>query len=195
MTEDKLLMPERRGRYSITNLGAICFARKLSDFPSLAGKAFRLVKYVGADRSVVEKEFFLDQGYVVDFDGVVRLIRALLPSREKIGGAYRREDVVCPEGMVRELVLNAFAHRDFRISGAGPALEIFQNRMEISNPGLPTVEISRMIDSPPQSLNEGLASFMRRMHRSKESEGGTGSGMAEVVAAAEAALCRHWNSE
>lgn len=49
MVLDKLLVKEINGLYSITNLGAICFAEKLSNFPSLARRAFRIVRY--ADES------------------------------------------------------------------------------------------------------------------------------------------------
>lgn len=42
-------------------------------------------------------------------------------------------------------------------------VEIFDDRMEINNPGVPLVDPSRMLDSPPRSRNERLASLMRRM--------------------------------
>ena len=56
-------------------------------------------------------------------------------------------------------------------------VEIFDDRMEITNPGVPLVETSRMLDSPPRSRNEGLASLMRRMGICEE----RGSGVDKVV--------------
>jgi ATP-dependent DNA helicase RecG len=60
-------------------------------------------------------------------------------------------------------VANALIHQDFSVTGTGPMVEVFANRMEITNPGLPLVSTQRFLDSPPRSRNEQLASFMRRV--------------------------------
>ena len=183
MVQDQLLIKEINGLYSITNLGAICFAQNLSHFDSLARKALRIVKYVGNNRLQTEKEFLCDQGYAVDFEGTIRLIKALLPSHEIIGDALRKEVNMYPDIIIRELVPNALIHQDFRIPGTGPMLEIFDNRIEIFNPGHPLVDTARFIDCPPRSRNEALASLMRRMYICEE----RGSGIDKVVDATEKA--------
>ena len=60
-------------------------------------------------------------------------------------------------------------------------VEIFDDRMEITNPGVPLVDASRILDSPPRSRNERLASLMRRMGICEE----RGSGVDKVVFQAE----------
>lgn len=45
-------------------------------------------------------------------------------------------------------------HQDLSISGTGPVVEIFDNRIEITNAGIPLVNIDRIIDNPPKSRNE-----------------------------------------
>ena len=45
-----------------------------------------------------------------------------------------------PEPAVRELVANALIHQDFSVTGAGPMIEIFDGRVEITNPGEPLVD-------------------------------------------------------
>ena len=75
------------------------------------------------------------------------------------------------------LVANALLHQDFFITGAGPMIEIFNDRMEIHNPGIPLVNTERFLDSPPRSRNEALASFMRRIGVCEE----RGSGIDKVV--------------
>lgn len=47
-------------------------------------------------------------------------------------------------------------------------IEIFSDRMEITNPGLPLIKTDRFLDSLPRSRNEALASFMRRVHICEE---------------------------
>ena len=62
-------------------------------------------------------------------------------------------------------------------------MELFRNRIEITNPGAPLVEPERFIDFPPRSRNEALASLMRRMGLCEEQ----GTGIDKVVAAVEEA--------
>ncbi|MFZ1574862.1 MAG: ATP-binding protein [Chromatiaceae bacterium] len=60
-------------------------------------------------------------------------------------------------------------------------VEIFADRIEITNPGLPLVQTHRFLDSPPRSRNEALASFMRRIGVCEE----RGSGVDKVVSQTE----------
>jgi predicted HTH transcriptional regulator len=64
---------------------------------------------------------------------------------------------------LRELIANALVHQDLAIPGSGPMIEIFDDRIEITNPGVPLVQPERFIDNPPQSRNERLARTMRQM--------------------------------
>jgi ATP-dependent DNA helicase RecG len=66
-----------------------------------------------------------------------------------------------PEIAIRKLVANVLIHQDFTVSGTGPMIDIFSNRVEISNPGTPLITPERFIDEY-QSRNEDLASLMRR---------------------------------
>jgi len=88
---------------------------------------------------------------------------------------------VFPELAVRELVANALSHQNFFVTGSGPMLEIFNDRIEITNPGEPLVDTQRFVETPPRSRNEALASLMRRFRICEE----RGSGIDEVVFQAE----------
>lgn len=103
-----------------------------------------------------------------------------LPQNEVIAGALRREVKLLPANSVRELIANALIHQDLKIAGAGPVIEVFANRMEVSNPGAPIVTVERFIDGY-QSRNERLADFMRRVNICEE----RGSGIDRVVHEAE----------
>jgi predicted HTH transcriptional regulator len=82
-----------------------------------------------------------------------------------------------PELAVRELLANALIHQDLFVTGAGPMVEIFDDRIEITNPGEPLVDTARFVDTPPRSRNEALASLMRRFRICEE----RGSGIDKVV--------------
>lgn len=170
------------GNYNITNLGAILFAKRLSDFPSLERKAVRVIKYDGLDRvSSASKEQVGGKGYANGFEGLIDYISNLLPNNEILGKAIRRVVPMYPEIAVRELVANAVIHQNFYMQGTSPLIEIFQDRLEITNPGLPLIDKSRFVDHPPVSRNEKLASFMRRVGICEE----RGSGYDKVVSQTE----------
>lgn len=172
---------ERDGSaFSITNLGAILFAKDLSRFDGLGRKAVRIVAYSGSGKLSTRFDRILPTGYAAGFEGLIQLVNALLPSNEVIEQALRRQTQAYPEIAVRELVANAVIHQDFRETGTSTMIEIYSDRIEISSPGQPFIEPDRFIDEY-QSRNERLADLMRRLRICEEK----GSGIDKVIQAAE----------
>lgn len=175
---DKMIAKAETGNYNITNLGAILFAKRLSDFPSLARKAVRVIKYEGTGRiGAASKEQVGGKGYACGFEGLITYITNLLPNNEIMGKALRKVVPMYPDIAVRELVANCLIHQNFFVQGTSPLIEIFSDRMEITNPGSPLIDKARFVDHPPVSRNEQLASFMRRIGVCEE----RGSGYDKVV--------------
>lgn len=168
MEEESIIVKQDSGQYAITNLGAILFAKKLSSFPRLERKAVRVVQYQDKSRLNMLKEDVGSKGYALGFDGLLKYIEALLPTQEVIIGAKRETISPYPLIALREAVANALIHQDFSITGTGVVIEIFSNRIEITNPGIPLVDIYRIVDNPPKSRNEKLASLMRRLRMCEE---------------------------
>ena len=54
-------------------------------------------------------------------------------------------------------------HQDMYMRGTGPMVEIFNSRIEVTNPGAPLIDKNRFIDHPPVSRNEQMAGFLRRV--------------------------------
>lgn len=177
LSEEDLLVKNIAGSWDITNLGAVLFAKKLYDFKLLKRKAVRVIQYKGNSRIETIREQEGVKGYACGFEGLIGFINNLLPRNEVIGKALRKELPMYPELAVRELVANALVHQDFSIRGTGPMVEIFSDRMEITNPGIPLINTERFIDTPPKSRNEALAAFMRRIGVCEE----RGSGFDKVV--------------
>jgi ATP-dependent DNA helicase RecG len=163
--------------YYITNLGALLFAKDLSAFEELERKALRVILYDGNNRIKTKKEQTGKKGYAVGFEGLVKYLEDILPSNEVIDKALRKRVALYPILAVRELVANAIIHQDFSIQGSSPMVEIFDNRIEITNPGKPLIDPLRFIDHSPESRNEILARFMRRLNICEE----RGSGIDKVV--------------
>lgn len=181
LQEDDLIMLSATGSWHITNLGAILFAKRLKDFAKLRRKAIRVIQYRDNSRLYTIREQEGGRGYANGFEGLIEFINNLLPTNEVIRQALRETVPMYPELAVRELVANALIHQDLLVSGAGPMVEIFIDRIEITNPGPPLVDTQRFLDTPPKSRNEGLASLMRRLGICEE----RGSGVDKVVAQTE----------
>lgn len=177
LESDGMIIPTDHNQWHITNLGAILFANRLDNFPSLARKSIRVVQYHGETRvrTIIEQQG--NRGYAIAFRNLMKVLIKLHPSNEVIKHAIRRSVPMFPELAVRELVANALIHQDFSLHGTGPMIEVFATRMEITNPGLPLVKTDRFLDSPPLSRNESMAKFMCRIGICEE----RGSGIDKVV--------------
>lgn len=177
LANERLIERVDGGRWNIVNLGAILFAKRLTNFGRLQRKAVRVIAYRGAGRIDTVREHEETRGYAAAFEDLIAQINGLLPRNEVIGQALRKSVPVYPELAIRELVANAIIHQDFGVAGAGPMVEIFGDRMEITNPGKPLIDPQRLLDHPPRSRNESLASAMRRIGVCEE----RGSGVDKVV--------------
>ncbi len=178
--EENIIVPTGR-YYDITNLGAILFARNIEQFESLSRKAIRVIKYHGINKFKTIKELSGKKGYANGFAGLISYVSSILPANEEIGQAFREESSLYPKITIRELIANCIIHQDFSITGTSPMIEIYDTRIEITNPGKPLIPPLRFIDHSPESRNEKLAKFMRGINICEE----RGSGIDKVIAACE----------
>jgi ATP-dependent DNA helicase RecG len=183
LTEEKMLNKVEETGYYISNFGALAAAHDLYNFDGLGRKSIRVIKYEGKTKTAGSKEFPNVKGYAIGFEELIQFVRSLLPGSEVIKHALREDTSVYPEIAIRELIANALIHQDFSIRGSGPMVEIFDDRVEISNPGqlLPSKKIDRLIRSTPESRNEILAQAFRRYNICEE----RGSGLEKAVTAIE----------
>ena len=177
LSSERMIIKKDGGIYDITNLGGIVFAKDLNSFDHLARKAIRVIVYKHTNRVETIREQTGVKGYGVGFEGAITFINNLLPENEIIDNALRKNVRMYPEVAIRELVANAVIHQDFTLRGTGPMVEIFSDRIEVTNPGIPLIDTLRFIDEPPLSRNEALASFMRRINICEE----RGSGIDKVI--------------
>ena len=166
--------------WTITNLGAILFAKTLDQFDHLGRKAPRVIVYEGKHKLKTVSDYQGKYGYAVGFERLLEYINALVPSNEVIELALRREVKMFPEIALRELLANALIHQDLSENGASVMVELYEDRIEISNPGKPFISPDRFIDAY-RSRNERLADIMRRLGICEEK----GSGIDKVIQAAE----------
>ena len=161
MVDEQFIVEMDNGHYAITNMGALLFAKNINDFSRLKRKAIRVIQYKGSSRTQALREQVFTKGYAIQFDDVTDYVMTLIPQEEIIEGGRREEKIMFPRKAIREMIGNMIIHQDLAVHGSGPILEVFDTRVEASNPGSLLVDIDRIIDTAPHSRNENMASFLR----------------------------------
>ena len=173
------LREDMEGKYDITNLGAILLATDIEVFPSIATKTVRVIKYLGKDKRTSSGEIEGKRGYAVGFADLIGYIMKQVPHEEVYSNGVRSNQASYPQTAIREVIANALIHQDFTFSGAGPVVEIYSDRMEITNPGNSLIEVDRIIDER-RSRNEKLAATMRNLGLCEERGGGLDKAIIEI---------------
>ena len=176
--KEKLIVAHPEG-YSITNLGALLFAKDLSKFETLKRKSVRFIIYKATNKIATVKDSFFVKGYASGFADMLESILNQLPQNEEISRALRNEIRMYPELGIRELLANTLIHQDLFEAGS-PTVELYSDRIEFSNPGIPMITTDRFIDDY-QSRNETMADLMRRLGICEEK----GSGIDKLISQCE----------
>jgi predicted HTH transcriptional regulator len=150
----------KQGEYwNITNLGALLFARDLTKFKGLEFKTLRIILYKDKNRIEAHPELNFKEGYACGFEHFIQFIMERT-SMEVIEKVFRETKASYPERTVRELIANSLIHQNLWQGGTHTMVEIFSDRIEMTNPGTPLVDVNRFIDTPPKSRNEKIAILM-----------------------------------
>ncbi|RWF40868.1 MAG: transcriptional regulator [Mesorhizobium sp.] len=161
LLSDGLVIDNLQGGYDITNLFVVAAARDLSRFRTVSHKSPRVIIYKGTNKLVGLDDVTGRYGYIVSFPRILRFIGEKVSGKEIFLHGVRKREKFYPEIAIRELVANSLIHQDFIDTGPGPTVEIYDDRIEITNVGESLLDPIRMIDAPPKSRNERLAGLMR----------------------------------
>jgi ATP-dependent DNA helicase RecG len=110
---------------------------------------------------------------------MLKYISDRLPKEEKFEQGVRKTTPTYSETAIREIVANALIHQDFTVSGSGPVVEIYQDRIEVTNPGNSLIHVDRIIDER-RSRNEKFAAAMREIGLCEERGGGIDKAIIEI---------------
>ena len=94
------------------------------------------VLYKGNDKyKIIDRKDFTEDT-ISNYNGAMTFLMRNLRLEYKIETAGPREELLeNPEDALREAIVNAMAHRDYNEKGANIQIDIFDDRVEISNPG------------------------------------------------------------
>ncbi len=161
LVQEKFVIKENDWSYSITALWWILFANNMNDFPMIDGKTIRVISYRWNTRDERKTEIEPQSWYACCLEQIMSDVINLAWKNEVITASLRMDDKKYPDVTLREFIVNSLIHQDFSIQWTHPLIEIFDNRIEITNAWAPLIDTDRFIDHPPRSRNPDLSKRMR----------------------------------
>lgn len=92
-------------------------------------------RFQGNDKATILDKKELSGDLISNIEGAILFLKTHLKNRIEISGTRRMEILEIPEVVLREAIVNAIAHRDYFEKGANVMVEVFDDMIEISNPG------------------------------------------------------------
>ena len=116
------------------NAGVLFFCDSVEKFFRQA--IITCVLYKGTDKyKIIDRKDFTEDA-LSNYHNTMAFLFRNLRLEYKIETAGPREEILeIPEDALREAVVNAMAHRDYNEKGANIQVDIFDDRVEMSNPG------------------------------------------------------------
>jgi len=116
------------------NAGVLFFCHHIEKF--ILQATVSCVLYKGKDKVfIIDRKDFVSDIYSNYQNTINFLYRNLRLKYEIKGFGPRKEVLEIPEEALKEAVVNALSHRDYLEQGANVLVEIYDNRVEITNPG------------------------------------------------------------
>lgn len=125
---------KQKGKFLFNNAGILFFSKNLEDIyyhTTVTCALFRGTEKV----EVLDRKDF-NEDIVSNIDDAMNFLKKHIPVRYEMTGMPRRREIPeVPFDALREAVINAVVHRDYFEKGANVMVEIYDDRIEISNPG------------------------------------------------------------
>lgn len=121
----------REGR--ITNAGILFFVENVRRFVLQA--QMTLIAFKGREKVHIYDRQDIQDDLLTQFNGAVFFFKKHLNRGSIIRGVNREDVYEIPLEVIREAIVNAIVHRDYGIRGTSLMVEIYDNRVEITNPG------------------------------------------------------------
>ena len=147
-----------------TVAGFLIFSKEKPQFKrSFNRYIVRCVKYKGSNvaTDIIDKAD-IDGTLNEQIDTMQKFILRNIRTSAQIVGTKRVERYEYPEKAIREIVANAVIHRDYRITETYTQVNVFEDRLEIFNPGClpPGVTVDNIRDAQV-SRNEIIAARLK----------------------------------
>ncbi|WP_419936696.1 ATP-binding protein [Candidatus Palauibacter sp.] len=173
------LVVSHQGRSVPTVGGMLLFGRdRLEHFPDAWIQAGR---FAGTDRAVILDQARLEMPPVEAIEAAVSFVRKHLFHGAAIGSVRRTDLWSLPPEAVREAVINAAVHADYSQRGAPIRVAIYDDRLEVENPGL--LPFGLTLDDLPLGVSKLRNRVLGRVFHELGLVEQWGSGVQRMIAA------------
>ncbi|KQB84349.1 Divergent AAA domain protein [Corynebacterium oculi] len=165
--------------WSIPTWAALMYATKLSRFPRLEQFIPRVLHFEASTRISSKRQWEFDEGFASSFGKVMTLFETIRPGGESFDPTTGRivQVPTLPTIAFREVYANALMHQDLDQTGKFLMVEVFADRVEVTNPGTPLISPKRFIDAPSTTRNPKIGTALRQAQFVEQ----RGSGWDKVV--------------
>jgi ATP-dependent DNA helicase RecG len=152
------------GLQKLTLAGFLIFAKERpQNKQQFSRYAIRCVRFKGSNVAAeIIDSLDIKETLDVQIDEMLKFVLRNIKKSAKIVGTKRIEKYEYPKKAIREIVANAVIHRDYKITGTYTQVYIFEDRIEVFNPGClpPGVTIENIKDAQV-SRNEIIAARLK----------------------------------
>jgi ATP-dependent DNA helicase RecG len=148
----------------VKNAGILFFAKDVYDH--LHQAQMTLLAFKGTDRFHIYDRRDVRDDLLIQLNEAVGFLQKHLNVRSEILGLDRQDIYEIPIEVLREALVNALMHRDYSITGTQVSVEVFDDRVEIVNPGgLPKGLSVRDLGTVSIRRNELISDLFFRLHK------------------------------
>lgn len=160
------VLARRDGAHEATLYGLMCFGYRPQSYAQTGYFWVECVGYAGTDRSDDVILSSAARGRLDDqVDRTLDWLKSL--GRKERYEQVRRDDyTLLPEAALREVLVNAVCHRDYAIVGSKILVEVFDDRVVVTNPGTLPNHVTPavvMAGGHPRARNGLMVNFMQTM--------------------------------
>ena len=125
----------------------------------------RCVLFKGKDKVYILDDKIFGGPLVKQYHQAMEWLKVKMQVAYEIEGAGPRKEIwEIPLSVFREAIINALAHRDYYEQGASITIEMFDDRVEISNPGALLPSVAKNFGYKSMSRNPLIFGLFTRMH-------------------------------
>ena len=117
----------------VKNAGILFFAKNVYDH--LHQAQMTLLAFKGTERLHIYDRRDVQDDLLTQLNEAVDFLKKHLNVRSEIRGLNREDIYEIPLEVLREALVNALMHRDYSITGTQISVEVYDDRVEIVNPG------------------------------------------------------------
>jgi ATP-dependent DNA helicase RecG len=156
----------------VANAGILFFAK--DPHKHIRQAQMSLIAFKGTDRVHIYDRLDVYDDLLTQFNQAILFLERHLNIRSEIRGVNRHDIYEIPFEALREAIVNALMHRDYSITGTQVSIDVFDDRVEITNPGTLPKGLGQQSLGKGISIrrNELIADLFSRLH--KVERAGTG---------------------